>query len=178
MRTAFLSVVFLAATAARADTLTYTVTPVGGQYQYQFALSNTGATGGSLFDLFLAIPLDIASVDTGEIGTPAGWGDANGGLLFFGPDANPATSFIQWSADFSGVFDLPIGSSLSGYAFTATDRTTSQILFAVNGSLDVVPAEESTSAIPEPGVMGLLLVGLTTTIALQKTVWVSRGCNN
>src|ERR1017187_5574171 len=82
-----------------AGVLTYTITPTGGQSLYQFTLTNTGDTGGTLFDLFLSLPTDITNIDTTTIGTPVGWGDPTGGLLFFGPDAAPSTSFIDWAAD-------------------------------------------------------------------------------
>ena len=78
-----------------AGVLTYTITPTGGQFAYDFTLTNTGGTGGTLFDLFLALPTDISNIDTTTIGTPVGWGDPTGGLLFFGPDAAPSTSFID-----------------------------------------------------------------------------------
>src|ERR1035438_7550100 len=58
-----------------AGLLTYTITPGSGQFVYDFTLTNTGDTGGTLFDLFLALPTDIANIDTGTIGTPVGWGD-------------------------------------------------------------------------------------------------------
>jgi len=81
-----------------ADTLKHTVTPAGaGEDFYQFALSNTGTNGGTLSDLFLALPIDINDVLTSTIGTPAGWGDPIGGLLFFGPNGGPSTSFIEWT---------------------------------------------------------------------------------
>ena len=99
-----------------AGVLTYTVTPNSGQFVYDFTLTNTGDTGGTLFDLFLSLPTDITNIDTTTIGTPVGWGDPTGGLLFFGPDAAPSTSFIEWAADFSGTYDLGIGNSLGGYS--------------------------------------------------------------
>ena len=83
------------AMVAKADILAYTVTPSNGQFSYNFTLTNTGTTGGTLYDLFLSIPLDISAIDTTTIGTPVGWGDPTGGLLFFGPDVNPSTSFIE-----------------------------------------------------------------------------------
>src|SRR3954471_4303434 len=79
-----------------AGVLYYNVTPGGGGFDYQFTLTNDGATGGTIFDLFLSLPIDVSTIDTAAIGTPVGWGDGAGGLLFFGPDANPSTSFIDW----------------------------------------------------------------------------------
>src|SRR5260370_3899336 len=103
MRRRLLGLIALAAAATlNADTFTYTTTPNGGLSKYQFTLTNSGSTGGTLFDLFLSVPLDIAFIDSATIGAPVGWGDPTGGLLFFGPDANPSTSFIEWSADASG----------------------------------------------------------------------------
>jgi len=60
----------------RADTLSYTVTSgVGaGQALYQFTFSNSGTTGGPVFDLFLALPTDLANINTAAIGAPVGWG--------------------------------------------------------------------------------------------------------
>ena len=101
----------------RADNLAYTVTPSAGQYLYEFTLQNTGSTGGTLYDLYLSLQTDIANIDTLTIGTPVGWGDATGGLLFYGPDVSPSTAFIEWSADFSGTFDIGIGGSLGGFSF-------------------------------------------------------------
>src|ERR1035437_2391799 len=105
-----------------ADVLTYTITPSGGQFVYDFTLSNTGDTGGTLFDVFLSLQTDIANIDTTTIGTPIGWGDPSGGLLFFGPDVSPSTSFIQWSADFSGLYDVGIGNSLGGFSLLSSER--------------------------------------------------------
>src|SRR5262245_30173956 len=85
----------------RSDTHTYTIIQATGGVSYLFTLSNTGATGGTVFDLFLSLPADINSINASMIGTPAGWGDAAGGLLFVGPDTSPSTSFIEWAADFS-----------------------------------------------------------------------------
>src|ERR1039458_10020038 len=117
-----------------AGVLTYTITPTGGQSLYQFTLTNTGATGGTLFDVFLSLPTDIANIDTTTIGTPVGWSDPNGGLLFFGPDAAPSTSFIEWAADFSGAYDLGIGNSLGGFSFRSSVDVGQPITFALNGS--------------------------------------------
>ncbi len=132
------------------DAVTYTVNSNGSLFQYDFTLTNTGATGGSLFDLFLLLPTDISNINTATIGTPVGWGDASGGLLFFGPDAAPGTSFIEWSADFSGAFDVAIGSSLSGYSFRST-RQLGVIEFALNGASTFDIARE----VPEPGTLAL-----------------------
>ncbi len=136
-----------------ADSVSYTVTPDAGQFLYQFTLSNTGDTGGTLFDLFLSLPIDIGNIDTASIGTPVGWGDATGGLLFFGPDAAPSTSFIDWASDFSGAFDVGIGSSLSGFSFLASVDIDQPVLFSPNGSPTFDPAQQT----PEPGTFVLLL---------------------
>lgn len=139
-----------------AGVLTYTITPTGGQSLYHFTLTNTGDTGGTLFDLFLSLPTDITNIDTTTIGTPVGWGDPTGGLLFFGPDASPSTSFIQWSADFSGLYDVGIGNSLGGFSFLASERIGQPITFALNGTTDFATAQE-VSSVPEPATFLLLL---------------------
>ena len=149
-----------------AGVLTYTITPTGGQSLYQFTLTNTGDTGGTLFDLFLSLPTDITNIDTTTIGTPVGWGDPTGGLLFFGPDAAPSTSFIEWAADFSGTYDLGIGNSLGGYSFRSSVDVGQPITFALNGSTDFAAAQE-VSGTPEPATFVLmlpviLLIGLRT----------------
>src|SRR5262249_35229550 len=126
----------------RADVVTYTVSPAAGGFSHQFTLSNTGTTGDTLFDLFLSLPTEIANIDTNTIGTPMGWGDATGGLLFFGPDVSPLTSFIEWVADFSGAHDVAIGSSRSGFSFTSADPVGMPISFALNGSTTLSPAEQ------------------------------------
>jgi hypothetical protein len=143
-----------------ADTLTYTVTPNASRFEYQLVLTNTGTTGGPLFDLFLSLPADIATIDTAAIGRPAGWGDPAGGLVFFGPDTSPSTSFIEWAADFSGGYDVGIGRSLSGFSFLASGRMGMPLRYSVNGSLDFGTAAEA--AIPEPRVFQLmgLVVGV------------------
>src|SRR5260370_19128025 len=91
----------------KADTLNYTVNSGGGAGQqfYQFTLTNSGTTGGTLFDLFLALPTDISNINTGPIGKATGWGDKPGGLLFFVPDLSPSTSFIDCPADFNAAHD-------------------------------------------------------------------------
>src|SRR5664279_1522106 len=104
----------------RADMVAYSVTPNAGGLTYQFTLTNTGDMGGTLFDLFLSLPTDITNIDTTTIGTPVGWGDPTGGLLFFGPDAAPSTSFIEWSADVNGAHDVGIGNSLGGFSFNSS----------------------------------------------------------
>lgn len=145
---------------SHADSLTYTTTPNGsGLFSYQFNLSNSGTTGGALYDLFLAVPLDIGFIDTGSIVTPIGWGDATGGLLFFGPDVNPSTSFVQWAADFSSLHDLNIGSSLTGFSFATSQQITGQITFAVNGSTSFENATQ-VSSVPEPGTFAPILLVL------------------
>lgn len=141
----------------RADNLNYTVeTEVGaGQTRYQFTLTNTGDTGGTLFDLFVELPVEIANINTASIGAPAGWGDPAGGLLFFGPDANPSTSFIEWTADFSGAHDVAAGSTLAGFSFTTLQPIDGPILFALNDSTSFATAVQGT--VPEPGTFILLL---------------------
>src|ERR1035437_5401796 len=139
-----------------AGLLTYSITPNGGQSLYQFTLTNTGDTGGTLFDLFLSLPTDISNIDTITIGTPVGWGDPTGGLLFFGPDAAPSTSFIEWAADFSGTYDLGIGNSLGGYSFRSSVDVGQPITFALNGSTDFATAQEVTTT-PEPATFVLML---------------------
>src|ERR1035441_1795038 len=140
----------------KADVLTYRITPNGGQFVYDFTLSNTGATGGTLFDLFLSLATDITNVDTATIGTPVGWGDPTGGLLFFGPDVAPSTAFIEWAADFSGLYDVGIGNSLSGFSFNSSVDIGQPITFALNGSTDFATAQE-VSSVPEPATFVLLL---------------------
>jgi hypothetical protein len=151
-------IVTLTTSSLWADSLTYTTSEVGGKTSYQFTLTNTGTTGGTLFDLFLHLPTDIGNIDTGTIGTPVGWGDPAGGLLFFGPDVSPSTSFIEWTSDFSGLYDVGIGSSLSGYSFTATDIV-GPITFALNGSTEFAPAQGVTP-VPEPAMLIPLLASL------------------
>ncbi len=133
------------------DAVTYTVTSNGSLSQYQFTLTNTGATGGTLFDLFLLLPTDISNINTATIGSPVGWGDGTGGLVIFGPDAAPGTSFIDWSADASGAFDVGIGNSLSGYSFRST-QPLGVIQFALNGAQTFEVAQN----VPEPGTLALL----------------------
>jgi hypothetical protein len=139
----------LAVGSACADSLTYTVTPSGSDFLYDFTLSNTGDTGGTLFDLFLSIPDDISTIDTTTIGTPVGWGDPTGGLLFFGPNADPSTSFIEWADDISGLYDIQIGDSLGGFSFTSSEEITGPLTFALNGSTTFASAE-LVSSVPEP----------------------------
>lgn len=137
------------AVSAKADSLTYTVTPEAGDFSYSFVLTNTGDTGGTLFDLFLSIPLDISDIDSSTIGTPVGWGDPTGGLLFFGSNVSPSTSFIEWADDPSGLYDVQIGDSLGGFSFTSTQEVTSSITFALNGST-ASDLSVPLASIPEP----------------------------
>jgi hypothetical protein len=151
----FVLLAALATGLLRADTITYTLAPIPGGFSYRFTLANMGDTGGTLFDLFLSLPTDISNIDTSTIGTPAGWGDAAGGLLFFGPDTSPSTSFIEWAADFSDAFDLGIGRALSGFSFTATHSVSTPIRFALNGSTAFADAEP-VAGVPELGTFTLL----------------------
>ena len=86
--------------------------------------------------------------------------------LFFGPDAAPSTSFIEWAADFSGTYDLGIGNSLGGYSFRSSVDVGQPIMFALNGSTDFATAQEVTTT-PEPATFVLMLpmilaIGLRT----------------
>jgi hypothetical protein len=143
-----------------ADTLTYTVTSNSGLFRYDLILSNTGASAGTLSDLFLALPTAVANINTSTIGRPVGWGDDTGGLLFFGPDVSPSTSFIDWSADFSGMHDVGIGNSLSGFSFSSTQLISQPIMFAVNGFTTFGTAQPFASAVPEPANFGLILFAI------------------
>lgn len=138
-----------------ADVLTYTVTPNAGQFAYEFTLTNTGDTGGTLWDLFLSLPTEITNIETTSIGTPVGWGDPTGGLLFFGADTL-TTSFIEWASDASGTYDVGIGNSLDGFSFVSSVDVGQPITFALNGSTDFTPAQE-VSSVPEPASFVLLL---------------------
>jgi len=150
-----------------ASVLSYNVTPGGGGFNYQFTLTNDGATGGSIFDLFLSLPIDINHIDTATIGTPVGWGDATGGLLFFGPDASPSTSFIDWAADFSGLYDVQIGAALSGFSFNSAQNIGGPITFALNGNTDFAAAVPASTA-PEPGTFVLLVPVLAMIAACRR----------
>ena len=143
----------------RADALTYTITPNGGQFSYQFSLTNTGATGGTIFDLFLSLPTDITNIDTAMIGTPVGWGDPTGGLLFFGPDAAVSTSFIEWAADFSGIYDVQTGTALAGFSLNSSIDIGRPVTFALNGSTDFAVARNVTIT-PEPSTLALILAAI------------------
>jgi hypothetical protein len=133
----------------RADIVTYSISESTSGFSYQVTLANTGDTGGTLFDLFLSVPTGVSNIDTSAIGTPPGWGDALGGLLFFGPDVGPSASFIEWAADFSGSYDLGLGRDLSGFSFTATQPVGTPVMFALNGSTALAVAQ-SVTAVPEP----------------------------
>lgn len=141
-------------TEARADSVTFTVEPVGGQFLYSFTLNNSGGTGAGLFDLFLSIPTDIGNINTATIGAPALWGGPDGGLFFFGPDVVPGSAFIDWAADFST--ELPVGGSLSGFSFVSSVRISGPIRFAPNGLSSFTNATE----VPEPATLLLFSVGL------------------
>jgi hypothetical protein len=161
MNAKFCIVVLLAGLAcgrAKADTLNYTVTSgVGaGQQLYQLTLSNSGTTGGTLFDLFVSVPIDISDLNTATIGAPAGWGDSTGGLLFFGADASPSTSFIEWTAAFSGADDVAIGGGLKGFSFATLQPIHGPIRFALNDSTTFNTAMQGTAA-PEPATFVMLL---------------------
>jgi len=155
----FTSSLLLILRSAFGDSVTYTVTPNGVQFDYAFTLTNTGDTGGPVFDLFLSVLTDISNIDTSDLGTPIGWGDPAGGLVFYGPDVNPGTSFIEWSADGSGLYDLALGNLLSGFTFTSAQDFTNPILFATNGSSNFETAQQISSS-PEPAASRMLLLFL------------------
>jgi hypothetical protein len=162
------SLVVLGIASANADSLTYTATPTGAAFMYGFTLSNTGDTGGTLFDLFLSIPVDVVEIDTSTIGAPVGWGDPTGGLLFFGPDTSPSTSFIEWADDVSGLYDIGIGSSLGGFSFLSSQEIADSITFALDGSTTFNTAEP-ISTVPEPSLSAVWeLAGLYLACAVIK----------
>jgi hypothetical protein len=131
---------------------------------YQLTLSNTGTTGGTLFDLFVSVPIDISDLNTATIGAPMGWGDPAGGLLFFGPDGSPSTSFIEWTADFSGADDVAVGRSLAGFSFTTLQPINGQIRFALNDATNFDTAVQGPTA-PEPATLPMLLfAGLAVSV--------------
>ena len=140
------------------DSLSYTVTPGGGLFSYNFTLHNTGASGGTLFDLFLSVATDISTIDASTIGTPIGWGDPAGGLVFDGPDVNPGTSFIEWSADGSGLYDLAISDFLSGFTFTSSQEPSAPVQFALNGSSTFDTAQQISSSTPENTKLPMIVV--------------------
>lgn len=148
----------LACGLLQADSLNYVTSSAGaGQVLYQFTLSNTGSTGVTLFDLFLALPTDIGNINTATIGKPAGWGDPSGGLLFFGPNVSPSTSFIEWTADFSGTRDVAVGSALTGFSFTALEPINGPITFALNNSTTFATAIQGAPT-PEPATFVMLFL--------------------
>jgi hypothetical protein len=132
-----------------ADSLRYSISADASGLLYQFQLANTGATGGTIFDLFLSFDTDIAAIDIGTIGTPVGWGDPAGGLVFAGPDVNPGTSFVEWAADGSGLYDLQIGGALSGFTITVPSIIGAPILYDLNELGSFSPAIEVADT-PEP----------------------------
>ena len=162
------AVMWFAAPGLFADVVGYTVTPVGGQFEYVFTLTNEGTTGGPLWDLFLSVPINIGDIDTGNIGTPVGWGDATGGLLFYGADVLPSTSFIDWAADGSGLYDLPVGSSMDGFTFTSSHAIDGPIQYSLNGQ------QQFQTANPEPATVWLSIASLGLLICAQRRYRVHR----
>ena len=154
-----LTMIVVTVGAARADSVTYTVSAKSGLFSYDFTLTNTGQTGGTLYDLFLSIPLDIDLIDTATIGTPVGWGDPTGGLLFFGPNGSPRSSFIEWADDASGLYDIGIGDSLAGFSFVSSKAVSGPIEFALNGSTTLGTAQP-VSNVPESSTVPLFLACL------------------
>ena len=147
------------------------VTPTGGGlFSYDFTLENTGAAGGNFFDLFMSLPVDISNIDTATIGTPVGWGDLTGGLLFLGPDLNPLTSFIEWAADSSGIYDVGVGNSLGGFSFLSSVRIGGPITFALNGSTTFDTAQE-VSGVPEPSTFESMLAAIAVAAGRAAYVW-------
>jgi hypothetical protein len=165
----FVSVGLVGASLLYADSVTYTVTPDAGHFDYDFTVTNTGDTGGTLFDLFLSIATDISNIDTADIGTPIGWGDPTGGLVFYGPDTNPGTSFIEWSADGSGLYDVAIGQFLSEFTFQSSQQPTGPILFALNGSSTLSPAIP-ISGVPEPTTVSMMILGIVSVYIMRGTL--------
>ena len=151
------SCTLFAGTGLFADSVTYTVTSNAGQFNNSLTLTNSGTTGGTVFDLFVSIPTDIRNIDTSNIGTPIGWGDPTGGLLFFGADERPSTSFIEWAADASGLYDVQIDSSLKGFSFIMSQSAGDPITFALNGSTTFSTALQGV-AVPEPNSLSTVLL--------------------
>jgi hypothetical protein len=117
-------------------------------------------TGGSLFDFFIRLPVQLGDIDTTAIDAPPGWGDSAGGQVFSGSDTSPATSFIEWAADFSGRFDLAIGDSLSGFSFASRQAVPPPIPFALDGSTAFQTAVQVPTEVPEPGMFAPLAMAV------------------
>jgi hypothetical protein len=158
-----LSLFLAGSLGVRADSVVYTVAQVASGFQYCFETTNTGDTGGTLFDLFLSIPTEISNIQTATIGTPEGWGDPTGGFLFFGPDT-PTTSFIEWASDASGLYDVQIGSSLAGFTLLSSQNL-NQILFSLNGLNTFAVAQQT---VPEPSVAFPFIIALLAIAVLRR----------
>ena len=131
-------------------------------------VEKAGKPGGTLFDLFLSVPLDIIVIDATAIGTPVGWGDPTGGLLFFGPDASPGTSFIEWADDAGGTYDLGMSKALSGFSFRSSVEIASPVRFALNGGTAFDVAVQ-VSSVPEPPALTLLGGVLGACLLIQQS---------
>lgn len=128
--------------------LSYSETPVGGNFEYDFTLSND--LGTDIFELFLNVPLPVNSLLS--FSSPTGWGDGFGGdQPFYGPVLSN-TSFVEWWVELGS--ELGNGMSLSGFDFVSSSQVSDSIAFSVNADPSI-----GGNAVPVPEPATLLLVG-------------------
>jgi hypothetical protein len=138
--------------------LTYTETPIGSNFEYNFTLSND--LGTQIYELLLNVRLPSTYLIS--FSSPAGWGDGFGGdQPYYGPVLS-STSFVEWWAAFGS--ELGNGMSLSGFDFVSSSRIIGSIAFSVNGDPTIV----GVATVPEPSTLLLLGSGVVGLIGFRR----------
>jgi len=139
--------------------LSYSETPVGGNFDYEFTLRNDTGTG--IFELLLDVPLPDSNLLS--FSSPTSWGDGFGGNQPYHGPVLADTSFVEWWAELGT--ELGNGMSLSGFDFVSSSQVSGSMAFSVNADPNIGGIAVK---IPEPATLLLVGGGLVGLIGIRR----------